>query len=232
MNNMENYLITFGETIGKEIHSIVEASVKTFFKSKGELATFTINNYMNARFDKRLEDFSYEEEQISDQDKKNFYENINYEKLNYLFELLNKTRTSTFDLHAKILAKIYSDFLRENFLFYYDKILLSNINNLTDQDFEIFYRIISSRTGIGIHKKYEIENNITTSLVEVSVIEKFIYLGYFLRNKSGNRLGQNIEMSSNEITFILTDAAQRLYNRLDDIFSDKEKYSIINSSII
>ncbi|NVJ54667.1 MAG: hypothetical protein HWD90_13340 [Campylobacteraceae bacterium] len=54
-NKIENYLISFGEELGKEGY---KAGVNTFCKAKGEMAAYTIDNYMNARFEIRLEDFA------------------------------------------------------------------------------------------------------------------------------------------------------------------------------
>lgn len=133
---IEDYLIEFGEDISKEGYSIVNAGVKTFFKAKGELAKYTIESYKDSRFEIRLEDFAYEQEKIDDKTKENFYKNINAKQLNYLFELLEKARTTTYDIHAKILSKIYGNFIRKGTLSYFESNLLSSLDTLNDYDIE------------------------------------------------------------------------------------------------
>ena len=135
---IEKYLITFGDELGKESYSIVKAGVNTLFKAKGELAAYTIDNYMNTRFNIRIEDFAYEQDKLSENQKKNFYDNITYKQLNYLFELLDKARTSTYDLHSKILSKLYLNLLKNGDLNYIECTLISNIHSLVEFDFLIF----------------------------------------------------------------------------------------------
>ena len=127
MKQIENFLIAFGEEFGKELYCITSATVNTLIKVNGDIAAYTIDRYKNARFNVRLEDFTFEENQLSSEAKKNFYENITYKQLNYLFELFDKARNSTYDLHAKILSKIYSNLLKKGALSYQESALLSNL---------------------------------------------------------------------------------------------------------
>ena len=143
MKEIENYLIEFGEELGKEGYSIVKAGVNTLFKAKGELAQYTIDSYKNVRFEIRLRDFAYEQEQLSDKQKQNFYENIDHTQLNYLFELLEQSRTTMFDLHAKILSKIYSNLIRNNGLNNFEIRLLATIDSFMEDDFETIWEIMN-----------------------------------------------------------------------------------------
>ena len=54
-----------------------------------------MHRFMEERFKIRLQDFIYEEERLSDRSKKKFYEDIDNEKINILFDLLEKARTTT-----------------------------------------------------------------------------------------------------------------------------------------
>lgn len=142
MNNITEYLTDFADELGKEGYSIVKAGVKTFYKAKGELAAYTIDNYMNTRFEIRLKDFTYEQEKLTSKQKENFYKNIDAKQLNFLFELLEKARTSTYDLHAKILARLYGNLVENGKLNYHESTLLANINIMNDEDFSKFYTLL------------------------------------------------------------------------------------------
>lgn len=170
MRKLENYLIDFTEAIAKEGHSIIEAGVKTFFKSKGELATYTIDNYMNARFAKRLEYFAFEQEKLSNKEKKDFFDNINYKNLNYLFEMLDKARTNTYDVHARILAVLTKNLTKNGKLNYYESSLLSNINTLNEIDFTNIFNIITNEKTrqVGNGKSYEIFTTDESIIISIS----------------------------------------------------------------
>ena len=133
-NQISEYINEIGNFIGQEGYSIAAAAVSTLLKAKGELVAHTIGTYKNTRFNIRLEDFAYEEDNLTDDEKKEFYRNIDNKKLNYLFELLDKARTSTYDLHAKILAKLYGNLLINGELNYFQSTLLENLNILNEHD--------------------------------------------------------------------------------------------------
>ncbi len=63
-NKMNDYIIKFGEEIGKQNYSIVKAGVYWLYKAKGEIFSQAVNTYLNTRFEIRLEDFVYEQEKI------------------------------------------------------------------------------------------------------------------------------------------------------------------------
>jgi hypothetical protein len=176
---MKDYLTMFVEEASKEGHSIVKAGVDILFKANGELAALTVDNYKNNRFNIRLEDFAYEQEQLSDEVKENFYKNITSEQLNYLFELLDKARTSTYDLHAKILAKLYANLLLNGNLNYYESSLLANINFLNDKD---LIKVHSELNGKDLDEntdnKFKVDN-----YQDYLVFNKSVQLGFFEHRK-------------------------------------------------
>jgi len=147
-NKIDDYLIAFGEELGKEGYSIVKAGLNTFYKAKGEIAAYTIDTYMNIRFEIRLEDFTYEQERLSKEQKESFYENINARQLNFLFELLEKARTSTYDLHAKILARLYSNLILNGNLDYHESTFLANISILNDEDIYTIYNFLKNKKDV------------------------------------------------------------------------------------
>lgn len=172
MGYKEDYILEIAEDAAKQGHSIVKATLNTLFKVHGEdLVLSAKDTYFNERFKWRLEDFVAEEKNISEQDIKKFYENINYQQLNYLFELFDKARTSTFDLHAKILSKLYANLLQNSNLNYYESTLLVNITTLNEYDFTYLYDAIKDKT-IGESSIVYTNNN-----DEFIAVRKFIMLG-------------------------------------------------------
>lgn len=142
MSNITEYLEDFAKELGKEGYSIIKAGVKTFYKSIGELAAYTIDNYMNTRFEIRLEDFAFEQDNLRKDQKEYFYKNIDAKQLNFLFELLDKARISAYDLHAKILSKIFANLIKNGELNYYESALLANISSLNEVDFIALHKAL------------------------------------------------------------------------------------------
>lgn len=212
-NKTENYLISFGEELGKEGYSIVKAGVNTFYKAKGEMAAYTIDNYMNTRFEIRLEDFAYEQERLSKEQRKKFYENINVRQLNFLFELLEKARTSTYDLHAKILARLYSNLILNGNLNYHESTFLANINILNDEDLIKFYEVLNT-----FFNKKSIDIDIALMKKERLVFETNTYTDLYIYDKL-IRTGLIIDRNVREGINFFEPSGE-----IDDIFKNKNYY--------
>ena len=153
MSNITEYLEDFAKELGKEGYSIIKAGVKTFYKSIGELAAYTIDNYMNTRFEIRLEDFAFEQDNLRKDQKEYFYKNIDAKQLNFLFELLDKARISAYDLHAKILSKIFANLIKNGELNYYESALLANISSLNEVDFIALHKALKKNIEISISER-------------------------------------------------------------------------------
>lgn len=180
MGHKEDYILEIVEDVVKQGHSIVKATLNTLFKVHGgDLILSAKDTYFNERFKWRLEDFVAEEKNICDEDIKKFYENINHQQLNYLFELFEKARTSTFDLHAKILSKLYANLLQNRKLSYYESVLLSNINVLIEQDFLTFRNTLNNikDKNLTVHTRIPF-----TTQEELHSIQKFINLGILINH--------------------------------------------------
>ncbi len=76
-NSISDYLLDFTEELSKEGYSIIKAGTNTFFKAKGDLAFYAIDSYIKTRFEIRLNDFAYEQDNLSNEEKENFY-NLEY----------------------------------------------------------------------------------------------------------------------------------------------------------
>ncbi|MDN5090989.1 hypothetical protein [Aliarcobacter butzleri] len=223
MKNITNYLLDFTEELGKEGYSIVKAGVKTLYKAKGELAVHAIQSYMNTRFEIRLEDFAYEQEKLSKEQKENFYKNINHKKLNFLFELLENARTTAYDLHAKILSKLYGNFLRKGELDYHEKTLLSNIDILNDEDLKYFHKVLNTVEDINISEIKKLKINFPIkSYSEHYIFEKLVRVGLLIdsSNIDAGTIGGK-EFILNDRAFYIHNFTVEMYNLLTVILGDK-----------
>lgn len=220
MGNITNYVLDFTEELGKQGYSIVKAGVKTLYKAKGELAVYAMQSYMNTRFEIRLEDFAYEQENLTKEQKENFYNNIDHEKLNFLFELLEKARTTAYDLHAKILSKLYGNLLKNGVLDYHEKTLLSNIDILNDEDLFHFYKILKN-SEIDIMEAKIKETKILYTIntyTEYYIFQNLERVGLIVTDKESN-IGK-IAVLHNEF-FYIHNFTLEIYNLLELIFGDK-----------
>lgn len=224
MGNITEYLTDFVNELGKEGYSIVKAGVNTFYKANAELAEYTINNYMNTRFELRLEDFAFEQDNLTREQKEYFYKNINAKQLNFLFELLEKARTSTYDLHAKILAKLYGNLLYRGDLNYHEKTLLSNIDILNDDDFIKFYTVLKN---IDINeaqiKKIKFHYPIN-SYTDHYIFQNLIRVGLIIDSEDidGGTISGNNEFQLVDKYFYIHDFTKELFLCLKDILGDRQ----------
>lgn len=168
---MSNLSYNMGKVVDlakKNGSALIIAAVSTLYKSKVELASHFVHRFIYERFKIRLNDFVHEEKELNDEKNSKFYENISSDNINILFDLLEKARLSTYDLHAKILAKLYGKLLQNGKLDYYEHALLANINSLSDLDFIYFYDLIKNKPNSPL---------ITDDDYEYIAINKFIQIG-------------------------------------------------------
>ena len=163
-----------------------------------------MHRFMDERFKIRLQDFIYKEERLSDRSKKKFYEDIDNKKINILFDLLEKARTTTYDLHAKILTKLYGRLLQNGKLDYYEHALLANINSLSDLDFIYFYNLVKNKPKSPLA---------TSDDCEYITINKFIQIG--ILSKSGFILLGGDNNSKQPIDFQINSFSKNLFEMLD-----------------
>ncbi len=215
-SQISDYIVDFAEELSKEGYSIVKAGVNTFFKAKGELVSYAIDSYIKIRFEIRLEDFAHEQEKLTKEEKENFYNSIDNKKLNYLFELLNKARIIAFDLHAKILSKLYANLLKNGELKYFEKVLLSNIETLNDEDFLIYKKAIKLFIDDEEKEYYTSQN-----YEEIASLYKFQNLGIISLDGNLHAFGNSDKHS---ITLRLNDYSKELYSILEEVtYNNKDK---------
>lgn len=204
LDNIGDYTTEIVELASKEGYALIKAAASTLYKSKVEVASHFMHRFMEERFKIRLQDFIYEEERLSDRSKKKFYEDIDNEKINIIFDLLEKARTTTYDLHAKILAKLYSRLFQNGKLDYYEHALLANINSLSDLDFMYFHNLVKNKPKSPL---------MTSDDCEYIAINKFIQIG--ILSKSGlTHLGGD-ENGKLPIDFQINDFTKNLFETLE-----------------
>ncbi|RXI47521.1 hypothetical protein CRU99_02510 [Malaciobacter mytili] len=198
------------EELEDETVPLVNAAANTFYKIKGEVLANTIGIYINTRFTKRIQRFAKEEKLLSPKQIKDFYENINEEQLDILFELLDKARTSTYELHAKVLSCLYIKYLEKKELSYYESSLLSNISLLNKDDFIYLYKLLKEEKNSPLF---------TNNICEVSAIKKFVSSGILSENEINNFGG--VEDKGNYcVNFKLNDFSKDLLEILEKAINE------------
>lgn len=92
--------------------------------------------YQISRFSQTIEDFQFEHDKLSENEKRDFYKDLKYneQNLHYLHSLFNKSRESIFLIHMKILSKLSAELIKNKDLNYFQSTLLANINILNEDD--------------------------------------------------------------------------------------------------
>lgn len=227
MNKQKYDIVDIAEDISKEGYSIGVFASKAFYHVSGINAlSEAMTAYSAERFKQRLEDFAFEHNKLSENEKKEFYNNLksNKQNLNLLYEFVEKARTSTYDLHAKILAKLSANLVKNGDLNYHEKTLLSNIDILNDEDFIKFYEVLkNSNIEINVVEKEKIQFPITTYM-EYYIFENLEKAGLIVRySRSG---GMNFAPPDEEVLkdkyFYIHNFTKEIFLFLKSIFEEKK----------
>ena len=92
------------------------------------------------RFEYRVKDFIFAEEKLTEEERKAFFDDITDEQFNYFMQLFEIAYDSMYDIHAKILAKLYENLLINKELTYFEESLLANMKIFNQTDFLVFYK--------------------------------------------------------------------------------------------
>jgi hypothetical protein len=178
MSEQKYDIVIAADDAAKVGYSVGVFATKFFYQVSGiEGLKNSMDSYMISRFSQRLEYFIHEHEKLTDEEKKDFYDELssNKQNVNYLYEFIEKARTTTYDIHAKLLARLSVELIKNRGLNYYESNLLSNINQLNDIDLIKFYNelkgkdLISSKINI-----FNIDN-----YQDYCIFNKFVQLGFF-----------------------------------------------------
>lgn len=210
------------EALIDETVPVIKTVAKTLYnRDVGD----AINNYREYRFTQIQNRFIQEEELLSPEEVKNFYRDINNAKLDLLFDLLDKARTTAYDLHAKILSKLYGNFLRNSKLNYHEKTLLSNIDILNDDDLIYFYELIKSNiSDIDKANIKEIKFLFKVSnYTQYYIFEKLVRTGLIVDSTDIEEIAipANPNFKLKNKNFSIHNFTKEIYNLLELILGDK-----------
>ncbi|UTJ07387.1 hypothetical protein [Arcobacter roscoffensis] len=157
MSEKEYNIIDVIEDISKVGYSIGVFACKYIYKASSvETLKNSMDAYVASRFLQRLEYFINEHDKISNYEKEDFYSSLisNKQNMNYLYEFIEKARTTTYDIHSKIYALLSVRLIRNKGLKYYEDLILSNLHLLNEHDLRYLGYIL----GITTEHNYYTDN--------------------------------------------------------------------------
>lgn len=135
------------EDSAKVGYSFMVFGLKYFYQvsSVGALKN-SYDAYALSRFSQTIETFQFNHEQLNIEERKSFYEDLEYneQNLHYLYSLFDKARTSTYLLHMKILARLSANLIKNKTLSYFEQNLLNDINTLNNKDILYIHRFLKN----------------------------------------------------------------------------------------
>lgn len=137
MSEQKYGIVEAVEDAAKVGYSVGVFASKFFYQvSNIEALKNAMDSYIVSRFSQRLEYFTHEHDRLSEEEKIEFYEDIktNHQNMNYLYEFVEKARTTTFDMHARIYAVMSARLVKNKTLTYFENDLLSNLHLLNEED--------------------------------------------------------------------------------------------------
>jgi len=173
-------IVDVAEDVSKVGYSIGVFVANAFYQVSGiEDLKNSMDAYMVSRFSQRLEYFTHEHDKLSVDEKKAFYNDLknNKQNVNYLYEFVEKARTTTFELHARIYAILSARIVKNGELNYYESALLANISSLNEVDFISLQKALEKNSVIPISERCIWGKDDGASLYELIGIKKFINIG-------------------------------------------------------
>lgn len=196
MSKQRYDIIDAVEDAAKVSYSVGAFAAKFFYQASNLSALKNgMDSYIHERFIQRLEYFTFEHDKLSDYEKKIFYEDLisNKQNMNYLYEFVEKARTSSYDIHAKILARLSVELIKNGELNYHESNLLANISLFNNDDFKTYYEVVKNHINVKEYKEFGWDTRDDKSSYQVHSLRKFISLGFFDPDGLYNRLHKNIQ---------------------------------------
>jgi len=184
-------------------YSVSVFACKYFYQvSNLEALSNSMDAYIADRFKQRLEYFVFEHKQLTDKEKKDFYQDLssNKQNLNYLNDFIEKARTTTYEYHVEILAKLSVKLIKNKGLNYYDDVILSYLNNFNDEDLNIFFSAIIASSFLDpttkLKDKYRVISNEWMELEDDKEIRYFV-----LRKFENANFIEDLQYKENQVIF-------------------------------
>jgi len=217
MSVQRYYIVDVAEDVSKVGYSIGVFVANAFYQVSGiEDLKKSMDAYMVSRFSQRLEYFTHEHDKLSVDEKKAFYNDLknNKQNVNYLYEFVEKARTTTFELHARIYAILSARLVKNGELKYYESALLANISSLNEVDFISLQKALKKNREIPITEKCLWGKDDGASLYELIGIKKFINIG-IINEDLAPFVNYGGEMES--VSFIKNEYSDEILNILNEI---------------
>lgn len=213
------------EDIAKLGYSVSVFGAKLFYGvSNLENLKKAMNVFVAERFSQRLEYFVYEHDNLVKRVKEDFYNDLknNSQNLNYLYEFIEKTRTTAYDIHAKLLARLSVNLIQNGKLNYLEESLLLNLNILTNDDILKIHRELKSCDIIKKRYKFQILTH-----KDYYLYQKCQQLGIFthytkpaISVANGNQSVALAEQVIKDKEFLINEYTNDFFQVLDEISED------------
>lgn len=200
----------------KEVYNFGLFGLKAFYKvTNMEALKTSYDEYALSRFSQTVEIFQHEHENIDWERRKEFYEDLKYNEQNlaYLYSMFEKSRSSTFLIHMKILAKLSSSLIENKTLNYFESSLLANINLLNEDDFIIYKKVIKNYIN-----EQDTITYITEKYEEIISLNKFQNIGILSQDGDLTAMGNNENKYG--MIFRLNKYSQEFYDTLVEILGE------------
>ncbi|RBQ28423.1 hypothetical protein [Aliarcobacter vitoriensis] len=222
-------VIDAAEDVCKGAYNFSKFALNVFYRASNLKALKeSFDAYQIEKLSQVIEDFQYEHSKIDDDKKREFYEDLKYNKQNleFLYSLFEKSRKSTYRIHMQLLTYLSSSLVNKKELNYHEKTLLSNINILNDEDLIYFHKILKeSVSDINEAKIKEIKISFPIkTYTEHYIFEKLERVGFIVKYVSDAGIMADIEYEPyvyKDQFFYIHDFTVEIYNFLDLIFGDK-----------
>ncbi len=138
-----------------------------------------------------------------------------------MYKLIEEARITVYDFHARILAKICAELVKNKDLTYFQSLLLANLQSLTTKDIEKIFNFLYVYKDYSDYGK-QIEF-IIKEYEDIVVFQKCIQLGIITHVDTRGMLGlfsneEEKTLFKNKICH-LTEFANEFYKLLDEIKS-------------
>lgn len=206
-------IVDAAEDACKEVYNFGLFGLKAFYKvTNMEALKTSYDEYALSRFAQTVEIFQYEHESIDWEIRKEFYEDLKYNEQNlaYLYSMFERSRSSTFLIHMKILAKLSALLIKNKTLNYFESSLLANINLLNEDDFIIYKKVIKNYIN-----EQDTITYITEKYEEIISLNKFQNIG--ILSQDGNLTAMGNNENKYGMIFRLNKYSQEFYDTLVEI---------------
>lgn len=215
-----NYgIIDLVEEAAREGYGLVGFTIKSVMGFTGvNSLVAALDSYGAFRFQERLKDFAFAEENVSQEKFKEFYDGLrsNSKHMNYIYAMFECAMKSAFDINAKIASYLYRELIQKGELNYQEMSLLSNLLSLSENDYRNYFDLMCVVKNINDSSDIYIISN-RTNEQEVS-LKKFILIGIIIEDRRSYAGEENIR---EPIRFYKSEYADKFMIILNSVLDKK-----------